>query len=484
MTDSTSAPLSTNIASLPLIARLNGDCLATIFFASVQDEYNTDDQLRRLLHLTHVCRAWRDLALGLAELWGDVVFANPNHLDVILERARDAPLSTYHPPKAHLHDVHKNFLMSHFHRFQRAEMRQRLDLAPLLVQKPTNTLTTAQIYLDKGGSHIDGIWHAPALRKLALSGCKLQTEAPKLQSLGVYRMADMDDAWLRALLSSLPLLQEFFIDHLPYLAPETPPVPIELPSIAKLSLGSNTLSTAQFIERLTPLNINRELDLMILRDHLNFPYVPRLANALGPYLRDSGCNSMGIKLPLTGVRFWKDKLGEDTNNAIVHERTVLSMGVTVRPLTERIIAALLEQIPPSNLGYFHLSGMPDPETRRIVHTPRLSDSVHTVVCEFQDIEDILAILGRCFLDPPAPTAYSKLQVFEMRCPLPLAPHPPDRMVELIIMLGLWLETRRMTGLPLQEVRVLADAGSSNILFNPSTITAWDSIQAMVKFVKL
>src|SRR5258708_4745268 len=44
------------------------------------------------LHITHVCRAWRDSALQCPLLWTDILFSPPDWTPIMLERARTAPL--------------------------------------------------------------------------------------------------------------------------------------------------------------------------------------------------------------------------------------------------------------------------------------------------------------------------------------------------------------------------------------------------------
>ncbi|KZV71796.1 hypothetical protein PENSPDRAFT_650357 [Peniophora sp. CONT] len=106
------------------VRRLNEDCLTALFRQAVRGKDYSLGPLQRLLCLTHVCRAWRSLALDLAELWGDVVLTteNPKLFEVLLSRARDAPLATSILLPRVLPKVHQDFVLSHADRFRRLEV--------------------------------------------------------------------------------------------------------------------------------------------------------------------------------------------------------------------------------------------------------------------------------------------------------------------------------------------------------------------------
>ncbi|TEB31505.1 hypothetical protein FA13DRAFT_1583633, partial [Coprinellus micaceus] len=47
----------------------------------------------RWIYLTHVCRHWRDAAIGCATLWSYLAFSKPEFTEVMLQRSRTAPLT-------------------------------------------------------------------------------------------------------------------------------------------------------------------------------------------------------------------------------------------------------------------------------------------------------------------------------------------------------------------------------------------------------
>jgi hypothetical protein len=80
--------------SLAPVSRLPHILLTEIFILLHQSLPNSTLALRSptCLHISHVCRAWRDSALQCPLLWTDILFHPPDWTPIMLERARTAPL--------------------------------------------------------------------------------------------------------------------------------------------------------------------------------------------------------------------------------------------------------------------------------------------------------------------------------------------------------------------------------------------------------
>ncbi|KAH9171459.1 hypothetical protein EDB89DRAFT_1105268 [Lactarius sanguifluus] len=69
------------------------DSLLTDIFILVRDIEPPDSSSPPCLHVSHVCRAWRNAAVHCSLLWTNILFRPPEWTAVMLHRARTAPLT-------------------------------------------------------------------------------------------------------------------------------------------------------------------------------------------------------------------------------------------------------------------------------------------------------------------------------------------------------------------------------------------------------
>ena len=84
------------------------ECLLTDIFILVRDIEHASSSSPPCLHVSHVCRAWRDAALQCSLLWTDILFRPPEWTAVMLHRARTAPLTV----NVSIHSLDIGFLNS------------------------------------------------------------------------------------------------------------------------------------------------------------------------------------------------------------------------------------------------------------------------------------------------------------------------------------------------------------------------------------
>ncbi|KAI9428703.1 hypothetical protein H4582DRAFT_1829610, partial [Lactarius indigo] len=78
--------------TLAPISRLP-DCLLTDIFILVRDLEYPRPYSPPCLHVSHVCRAWRNAAVHCSLLWTNILFHPPEWTAFMLHRARTAPLT-------------------------------------------------------------------------------------------------------------------------------------------------------------------------------------------------------------------------------------------------------------------------------------------------------------------------------------------------------------------------------------------------------
>lgn len=179
------------------ISRLPPETLAVIF--SFLSPPACDEELGYLswLHVTHVCRQWRDIALDYPHLWSHIDFTNltPDGVTEILARAKMAPLhlemkATYWgTPNWDVFARQLETQISHTRRlciageFHQAVLEQLLSPAPIL-----EFFSLSDSSRSFGLSHpiipvtlFDGV--APRLTSLELDSCDISWKSPLLRGL-------------------------------------------------------------------------------------------------------------------------------------------------------------------------------------------------------------------------------------------------------------------------------------------------------------
>ncbi|KAJ3526209.1 hypothetical protein NMY22_g10257 [Coprinellus aureogranulatus] len=84
--------------SLSLPNQLPAEILSSIFLLVLYHHrekvlYHGENEGARWIRVTHVCRHWRQVALGCPTLWAELSFANTALTEVMLSRSRNAPLT-------------------------------------------------------------------------------------------------------------------------------------------------------------------------------------------------------------------------------------------------------------------------------------------------------------------------------------------------------------------------------------------------------
>jgi hypothetical protein len=138
------------------------------------------------LHISHVCRSWRDSALQCPLLWTNILFRPPEWATVMLERSRTAPL-TVEIPVDHLNVADVGFVssvrlvLSHIHHIRRLSIvlsdRFR-DLGDLLSPFLTGSPDVLEELILSSFSAFPNYTYpsmenAPCLRSLELHSCHI-----------------------------------------------------------------------------------------------------------------------------------------------------------------------------------------------------------------------------------------------------------------------------------------------------------------------
>ncbi|KZV71803.1 hypothetical protein PENSPDRAFT_684301 [Peniophora sp. CONT] len=477
------------------VHRMNEDTLTAIFYEAVRGLALTRQALVQLRRLTQVCRAWRQLALDLTELWSDVVCAcyKPALFDLVLSRARNTPLSSPHPTWHS--EWRMSWILAHLERFRSLDIFSAEDWMTALAGKCCPVLTRAQL---KGTGDVanitDGAWEAPALQELRLRDLRvgIRIVAPRLRFLKVaYREAPVHRRGIEDMLTGFPQLQELVLvnalttsETVGTTGQEIGGIPIELPSLVRLELTSNVLAISRFLMRITPLNSKIGLHLILDSVHRDSDHATRLlAMVLSLHLRNSGYDSMELNVPLDYFRLF-DSMSTCQNTT--RDSSIRYPEITVQASAGvPVLMGLLEQISGAKLRQIHLratsyrNNPPATVTEAelsVYRMPQLADDVDTVLYSIPITQPETPItLPPFFLD--GPTVYPRLknlviQQFEQgytRLPLQR---------EFVGRLKFWLEARIEAGLPLHEVRLRGHARWRT----KADSAAWDTIRTIVNFV--
>ncbi|VDB82749.1 unnamed protein product [Peniophora sp. CBMAI 1063] len=318
----------------PSISRLNKDCLAEIFYnCAFEIDYGYGrnspwDHLSRgkmVVHLSHVCKSWRLLALSMSELWASIVTAFPDGFPERLERARGIPL-TFGPHHEWDHDgwsAQTSYLTAHVERFRTIMCPEDLRLSWIehLPGKVFPHLRQASFANREPGYFSDISFQADHLQSLRLYHFAVHFTAPNLTSLTIYMPFEWQveqavsfgqdvpvEAFIPAtqlirMLRSTPLLTHLKIHHCIF-SDDWDPTEWDSEN------GRQSIVTLNHLEY---LSIRKEycshiavflLALSIpTRTSIRFStFFPRstddelqhLCRELAPYMRSSSCNSVRV----------------------------------------------------------------------------------------------------------------------------------------------------------------------------------------------
>ncbi|KAG1808602.1 uncharacterized protein BJ212DRAFT_638807 [Suillus subaureus] len=205
LTESMRVLRSRSNARVP-ISRLPDDILLMIFELFEEEKRLTGhdrghyasviDNAPACLEVTHVCRRWRNVALGCPTLWRFISSISPLWLDVMLQRSQKAPLVV--TCKQSLISISREdyfeTLLSHLPRIKHLKLYQTSDrIIDLLSSMPASMLETC-ILEDRGGLHPTA----------SMSNTIFQAQAPLLRCLEV---DSFDRRWSSCIFGGLRTLR-------------------------------------------------------------------------------------------------------------------------------------------------------------------------------------------------------------------------------------------------------------------------------------
>ncbi|KAJ3520052.1 hypothetical protein NMY22_g12919 [Coprinellus aureogranulatus] len=257
--------------SLCDLNKLPVEILSNVFIScaaeATQQFSSTDRSSFSWINVAHVCHHWREVALGCAELWANILFINEGLARFMLAQSKAAPLSI---------DIHItrswqrefiNDLASQIHRWRAISLEGHLDLfdwsdwssqAPLLEKLVIRSFEWCS-ELEQTALLFQG--NAPVLKHLALEGMGVQsyTVLPFSPSLTYLELEEDQDqkiwpcgADLLRTLQHLPLLESLIlINCVPEFGQHRTsltPTRIHFPSIRALSLAGYVDSVQGFLD--------------------------------------------------------------------------------------------------------------------------------------------------------------------------------------------------------------------------------------------
>ena len=193
--------LHTERNTLSPISRLPNETLASIFIHCARDYFDNHDgrpisTAPTWVHVSYVCRHWRNVALGCPTLWTYLFIASPRWTDELLARSKQAPLKVHMKPYRRDNLAFVAQLKNHVERVQ--EFRLALPGVRSVHQffselsSPTPHLQHFEVSIELNDDSDDLVppypsvlfdGDTPTLRTLALSHCPLPWYSLKLSSL-------------------------------------------------------------------------------------------------------------------------------------------------------------------------------------------------------------------------------------------------------------------------------------------------------------
>ena len=243
--------------ALALISRLPPETLATIF-SFLLAEWNKEVRYLEWIQVTHVCRRWREAALGYPRFWSHIDFTRltSDGLAEILSRAKMAPLlleadfTRFNWPEPMI-DAMGEDIEAHISHTRR--LRIRGPLCSVFKRLASSALTLESISLSHTSKSSQVVipvdlfnCTAPRLSSLELENCDISWKSPLLKglrTLKIHRLSNearpkLED-WLAAL-DEMPQLETLVLNSatpLASLASLTSRI-VTLPSLTKFHISA------------------------------------------------------------------------------------------------------------------------------------------------------------------------------------------------------------------------------------------------------
>ena len=252
-----SIALPSALQTVAEIGRLPPEMLAAIFAHLSKQELGSpgrgvSDFVQDLVSVTHVCRAWRQVATTSPELWTEITMTNPEAVEAFLGRSGAVPLNV-DLRLGHNSRIDGDILKAvipHTYRFRQLSVFTRrglVEIESMPLMEPAPLLERLVIRHPLGNRTVllfeD---HAPRLRELVLysKGLWLQNQLGNLTSLHItlshVGRTRSDFLSFFDMLRRCPVLEEMFISWggwgTQLEPPQLPTVP--LPHLRKLLLHS------------------------------------------------------------------------------------------------------------------------------------------------------------------------------------------------------------------------------------------------------
>jgi hypothetical protein len=263
--------------------RLPAELLARVLYFCMPLNWGINDAaLRRFMALTNVCSRWREVALNTPALWAQAPCFQPELTSMVLERAKQAPLSIvctrswaeYSYGKPHMESLYEMLgLFQNLHRVQFLQMACErpvlfVDALKVALQQPAPLLE----HLDLNGiMPISGSFpevpfggQAPRLRHLALRNWQLPPASLSIPWLRYLYLGSVKASLqsLMRLLSALPNLESLQVLDCMSSETGTPDLNtgsthVELSSLRSLDITDNAASVVGLMQHLSANSVTR-----------------------------------------------------------------------------------------------------------------------------------------------------------------------------------------------------------------------------------
>ncbi|KAI0028837.1 hypothetical protein K488DRAFT_89343 [Vararia minispora EC-137] len=338
---------------------------------------------------THVCRGWRDVALGVPSFWARRVCAIPHLLDTALERAGGAPLFFVYPGRLsktyehrlvqaasdHIRSIHTLTLTAHSYAWPSLFAGKRLPGLRAI------SLQSAQLsQRDITKPHSTAL-HAPELHTAAfVGGSFLKLSAPALRTLTL-RHQLVDISLLLDLLDHAPVLEDLVLDldasRLCYQASTVPSArtPAALPRLRRLDIRAGRAACAFVLAMLAfPSDSITSIDIELVHRHRRLPGThaptdpPSLATALARPLANVTytCLALSMAPARANANLWGSFSSRMHRFSL--QPPVAARGVRLSSSSMSLVLSLLPALAPGvvralDVSGFHEWGMAEPALR-------------------------------------------------------------------------------------------------------------------------